>query len=109
MGLVGKAVGLLGRTYWRTKSVGGKELRRAFEDDLKALRLLETPSLSRDRQGKARDDVSIGWNGRRLTLDRHLTTATKTRDPRYYFRLYFTWDDRERQVVVGHLPGHMKT
>ena len=109
VGLVGKAVRLLGETYWRMKTEGGKELRQAFDDELNALRLLETPSLSRDRQGKARDEFSIEWNGRRLMLDRHLKTAAKTRDPRYCFRLYFAWDDRERQVVIGHLPGHMKT
>lgn len=109
VGLVGRAIRLLGETYWHMKTGGGKELRRAFDDELSALRLLETPSLSRDRQGKARDDFSIEWNGRRLVLDRHLKTAAKTRDPRYCFRLYFAWDDRDRQVVIGHLPGHMKT
>ncbi len=109
VGLVAKAVRLLGETYWRMKTEGGRELRQAFEDELNALRLLETPSLSRDRQGKARDDFSIEWNGRRLILDRHLKTAAKTRDPRYCFRLYFAWQDRERQVVIGYLPGHMKT
>ncbi len=109
VGLVGRAVRLLGETYWRMKTGGGKELRKAFDDELNALRLLETPSLSRDRQGKARDDFSIEWNGRRLMLDRHLKTAAKTRDPRYCFRLYFAWDDSDRQVVIGHLPGHMKT
>ena len=109
VGLVGKAIGLLGGSYWRMKVEGGRELREAFDDELRALRLLETPSLSRDRQGKARDDFSVEWNGRRLTLDRHLKTASNTRDPRYCFRLYFAWDDADRQVVIGHLPGHMKT
>jgi len=109
VGLVGKAIGLLGGSYWRMKAEGGRELREAFDDELRALRLLETPSLSRDRQGKARDDFSVEWNGRRMTLDRHLKTASNTRDPRYCFRLYFAWDDADQQVVIGHLPGHMKT
>ncbi len=107
--LVGRAIGLLGGSYWRMKTEGGGELREAFDGELSALRLLETPSLSRDRQGKARDDFTVEWNGRRLTLDRHLKTASITRDPRYCFRLYFVWDDEDRQVVIGHLPGHMKT
>lgn len=59
--------------------------------------------------GKARDDFPVEWNGRRLMLDRHLKTAAKTRHPGYCFRLYFAWDDRDRQVVIGRLPGHMKT
>ena len=107
--LVGKAIALLGGTYWRMKTEGGKELRDDFEGALRDLRLLETPSLSRERQGRARDDFSIEWKGRRLTLDRHLKNNVKTRDPRYCFRLYFAWDDAARQVVIGHLPGHMKT
>ena len=107
--LVGRAIGLLGGSYWLMKTEGGRERREAFDDELRALRLLETPSLSRDRQGKARDDFSVEWNGRRLTLDRHLKTSSRTRDPKYCFRLYFAWDEADRQVVIGHLPGHMKT
>ena len=107
--LVGKAIGLLGGAYWRMKTEGGRELREVFDAELSALRLLETPSISRDRQGKARDDFTVERNGRRLTLDRHLKKASNARDPRYCFRLYFAWDDADRQVVIGHLPGHMKT
>ena len=42
-----------------------------------------------------------------MTLD--FLNEAATRDPRYCFRLYFAWDDADRQVVIGHLPGHMKT
>ena len=107
--LVGRAIGLLGGSYWLMKTEGGRDRREAFDGELRALRLLETPSLSRDRQGKARDDFSVEWNGRKLTLDRHLKTSSRTRDPKYCFRLYFAWDEADRQVVIGHLPGHMKT
>ena len=109
VGLVGKAIELLGGAYYRMKNEGGRELRDVFDDELRGLRLQETPSLSPDRQGKARDDFSMEWNGRRLTLDRHLKNNAKTRDPKHCFRLYFTWDDATGQVVIGHLPGHMKT
>ena len=108
VGLVGKAIELLGGTYWRMKTGGGKALRDGFDNELHALRLQETPSLSPSGQGKARDDFSIEWNGRRLTLDRHLKNNVTTRDPRQCLRVYFAWDDATRQVVIGHLPGHMK-
>ena len=108
-GLVGKAIELLGGPYWRMKKEGGKALRDVFEGELRALRLQETPSVSPGRQGRARDDFSIEWNGRKLMLDRHLKNNTKTRDPKYCLRVYFTWDDETAQVVIGHLPGHMKT
>ena len=108
VGLVGKAIELLGGTYWRMKTGRGKALRDGFDNELHALRLQETPSLSPSGQGKARDDFSIEWNGRRLTLDRHLKNNVTTRDPRQCLRVYFAWDDATRQVVIGHLPGHMK-
>ena len=106
--LVGNAIELLATSYRQMKSEGGSELRDAFEDRLRALRLQETPSLSPTGQGRARDDYVVEWDGRRFTLDRHLKNNAKTRDPRQCFRLYFAWDEASRQVVIGHLPGHMK-
>ena len=107
--LVGEAVALLGTAYWRMKSEGGRELREAFEGALRALRLQETSSGSRDRQAKARDDFTVEWEGKRLTLDRHLKNNAGTRDPRRCLRIYFAWDGDAQRVVIGHLPGHMKT
>ena len=106
--LVGKAIELLGTTYHEIKTEGGKALRADYEDELRELRLQDAPGLSPTAQGRARDDFSIEWNGRRLILDRHLKNNAKTRDPKHCFRLYFTWDDHAGQVVIGHLPGHMK-
>ena len=107
--LVGNAIELLATSYRQMKSEGGRELRDAFEGELRALRLQETPSITPVGQGKARDDYELEWDGRRLALDRHLKNNAKTRDPRLCFRLYFAWDEASRQVVIGHLPGHMKT
>ena len=110
VGLVGRTIEVLAGSYWRMKSGGGgKALRDAFEEELSELRLQETKSIGRDRQGKARDDFSIEWDGRRLMLDRHLKNNARTRDPRHCLRVYFTWDETTRQVVIGHLPGHMRT
>ena len=105
--LVGRAIALLGGPYWRMKTGAGP--REVFEDALRELRLRETPSASRDRQARARDDFTVEWEGRRLPLDRHLKNKAGTRDPKRCFRLYFAWDDATRQVVVGHLPGHLRT
>ncbi len=107
--LVGRAVALLGTAYHRMKTEGGMERREAFEDELRKLRLQETPSIRPDRQGKARDGFEIEWEGKRLTLERHLKNKSGTRDPRRCLRIYFTWDETSRMVVIGHLPGHMRT
>ncbi|MDE0380005.1 MAG: hypothetical protein OXI20_12265 [Rhodospirillales bacterium] len=106
--LVGRAVALLGTAYHRMKTEGGMELREAFEDALRELKLQETPSISADRQGKARDGYEIDWEGKRLTLDRHLKNNSGTRDPRRCMRIYFAWDEDAARVVIGHLPGHMR-
>ena len=109
VGLVGRAVALLGTTYHRTKTEGGMELREAFEDELRELKLQETPSGRPDRQGRARDGFEIEWQGRRLILDRHLKNISGTRDPRRCLRIYFAWDEDTHKVVIGYLPGHMRT
>ena len=106
--LVGRAIELLGTTYHEIKTQGGKPSREVYDAALRELRLQEAPGLSATAQGRARDDFSIEWNGRRLILDRHLKNNARTRDPRHCFRLYFTWDDKSGQVLIGHLPGHMK-
>ena len=106
--LVGRAIELLGTAYHDIKTQGGKPSREVYDGALRELRLQEAPGLSRTAQGRARDDFSIEWNGRRLFLDRHLKNNARTRDPRHCFRLYFTWDEKSAQVVIGHLPGHMK-
>ena len=107
--LVGRAIELLATSYRQMKSEGGGELRDGFKEELRALRLQETPSVTSVGQGRARDDYAVDWDGRRITLDRHLKNNAKTRDPRLCFRLYFAWDEASRQVVIGHLPGHIKT
>ncbi len=107
--LVGRAVALLGTAYHRMKTGGGMELREAFEDGLRELKLQETPSISPDRQGKARDGFEVEWEGKRLMLDRHLKNNSGTRDPRRCLRIYFAWDEDTARVVIGHLPGHMRT
>ena len=107
--LVGDAVALLGTAYRRMKTEGGTELREAFEDGLRELKLQETPSISPDRQGRARDGFEIEWEGKRLTLERHLKNNSGTRDPRRCLRIYFAWDEDTARVVIGHLPGHMRT
>ena len=106
---MGDAVALLGTAYRRMKTEGGTELREAFEDGLRELKLQETPSISPDRQGRARDGFEIEWEGKRLTLERHLKNNSGTRDPRRCLRIYFAWDEDTARVVIGHLPGHMRT
>lgn len=46
-------------------------------------------------------------DGRSHTLNRHLGKGN-ARDRRHCLRVYYTWDDQDKVVVVGHLPDHLK-
>lgn len=48
------------------------------------------------------------WKRKRVFLDQHLGRGT-ARDPRYCFRIYFTWDEEDAKVIVGWLPTHLPT
>ena len=109
--LVYRSVELLGTRYWqmRTRSNDSDAPRQEYGEALERLFLEDTPSASGSAMGLARDSFDIDWDGRRLTMDRHLKNRAKARDPRRCFRLYFTWDDVSRSVLIGHLPGHLRT
>ena len=61
------------------------------------------------RKLKARDGFETEWEGKRLTLDRHLMNNSGTRDPRRCLRIYLAWGGDTAKVVIGCLPGHMRT
>ena len=109
--LVYRSVELLGTRYWqmRTRSNDSDAPRQEYGVALERLFLEDTQSASGSAMGLARDSFDVEWDGRRLTMDRHLKNRAKARDPRRCFRLYFTWDDVSRSVLIGHLPGHLRT
>lgn len=111
VGLVYRAVGLLGTDYWdmRTRSAGEDGFRKRYEESLQALRLEDTPSTTATGTGLARDSFHFEWGERKLMLNRHLKNRGPGHDPKRCFRLYYTWDEDSQAVLVGHLPGHMKT
>ena len=41
-------------------------------------------------------------------LESHLRCGGNTRDPKRCLAIYYFWDEDERQVVVGWLPGHLE-
>lgn len=111
VGLVYRAVRFLATDYWRmrTRNAGEGDFRRRYEESLQTLRLDDTPSITATGTGLARDSFHCEWDGRKLMLDMHLKNRGPGHDPKKCFRLYYTWDDASRKVLVGHLPGHMKT
>ena len=53
--------------------------------------------------------VAWGPKGEKRVLAWHLKNGGNTRDPERCLRIYYFWDDETQQVVVGSLPGHLKT
>lgn len=54
------------------------------------------------------EEYFFNWGGRRVFLDQHIGRGI-SRDPRYCFRAYFTWDADEGKVIIGWTPGHLAT
>ncbi len=109
--LVYRTVAVLGIYYWPMRMRDGDDpgIRETYMSAIQNLFLDDTQSASESSMGMARDSYDIEWNGRKLTLDRHLKNRTRGRNPQRCFRLYFTWDDVSKTVLIGHLPGHLRT
>jgi hypothetical protein len=56
----------------------------------------------------AGDEYFFDWKGHRTFMDQHVGRGV-SRDPRFCFRCYFTWDAEESKVVIGWLPSHLPT
>lgn len=56
----------------------------------------------------AGDEYFFNWKDRRTFMDQHIGRGV-SRDPRFCFRCYFTWDASESKVIIGWLPSHLPT
>lgn len=104
--LVGRALLYLAGPYRQMRLVGGEEARRANEAALAALGL-ENSAVGGDLQLHA-ERFRVEWRGQKRLLDQHVKNGN-ARDPRHCLRIYYFWDDAEQLVVVGSLPGHIRT
>ncbi len=103
-----KALLILANEYRDMRTTGGKEKKVAFEAALRELGLRCEPTFSGPGYGEFGDTYVAHWREQRWLLDMHLKNGGNTRDPTRCLRIYFFWDEDERQVVVGSLPGHLE-
>lgn len=108
VGLIYRSLLMLRDAYVPMKRHGGQAMMEVFHKACGELGLTEEPTGSRTRAGEEGDEYFIRIRGRRRYLDRHLKKGA-SREARLCFRLYFTWDDEDEQVVVGWLPSHLDT
>ena len=109
--LIFKALLVL-RDYYvpmRQRQEGEDHLKEKFEKECQKLGIMEAQSIDKSRKGEEGDAYHVKYLGEPRFLDRHLKNKGSSRDPSRCFRLYFFWDDENRQVVVGWLPSHLST
>ena len=106
--LIFRALLLLRDRYVPMRRLGGIELVDAFEAGCKELGLEERATFYGSRWGEEGSEYVVDYHGRKELLMRHLKKGND-RDVRNCFRLYFFWDDEDRQVVVGWLPSHLRS
>ncbi len=104
--LVGRALLYLAGPYRRMRLSGGEDARRANAEGLAGLGL-ENSSVGGDLELYA-DRFRVDWRGQKRLLDQHVKKGN-ARDPRRCLRIYYFWDEAEQIVVVGSLPGHIRT
>lgn len=72
------------------------------------------PGLTECGFGTASDILEQGetyyvtYAGQRRLLDRHLKKGS-SHNPLYCLRIYFFWDETTSHVVIGSLPGHLRS
>lgn len=54
------------------------------------------------------DEYYITYAGKRHLLERHLKKGV-SHNPLYCLRIYFFWEEKSSHVVIGSLPGHLRS
>jgi len=107
VGLVGRALLYLAGPYRDVRLRGRGAAGEAHDRALEALGLVND-AVGEDATYH-RDRFRVDWRGQKRLLDQHLKNGGNTRDPKRCLRIYYFWDEGEQLVVVGSLPGHIRT
>ena len=103
-----RALLILRDRYVPMRLDGGNDKLTAYREALSGEGLREEPTFAGARAGEHGDAYFVRHGGRKRQLERHLK-GSNARNERRGFRLYFFWDEGDREVVVGWLPTHLPT
>ena len=107
--LVYNALLMMRDLYVPMRRVGGNKKVGAFETRLAELGLQNAQCFNQKNKAKNfGGDYFVRYQGNNRELEWHLK-GRNSRDERHGFRLYYFWDAETSRVVVGHLPGHLRT
>src|SRR5262249_19690566 len=104
--LFGRALLMLDRLYVAMKRDPGDHRRAAYASALSELGCEDQPCFGIKGQIKSFPEYSVMYRGDRLLCDQHIKFGGGT-DSRHYFRIYYTWNDDDGVLVIGHLPTHL--
>lgn len=95
---------------YRDMRLGVEGAKLRFDQAIEQMNLRISGSISKERAGEQGETyfVRAGGSGApKRFLDMHIRTNSTTRDPKRCLAVYFYWDEDNREVVVGWLPGHL--
>ncbi|MDC0887350.1 hypothetical protein OAS19_06135 [Altererythrobacter sp.] len=55
------------------------------------------------------DEYVFDYQARRLVADWHLKNTGNTRQPERCLRIYYTFDEQTRQIIISDMPAHRRT
>lgn len=103
---VAEIIVLMGQHYWTVRSTGAEDARALLVSEQKRLRVEISPVGEAINNAKLRGQYQTVYQGRRYTLDMHVS-GSSSRDRRRGFRLYYTWSDDLQKVIIGSMPEHL--
>jgi hypothetical protein len=109
--LVYRCLQVLGHEYWQMRTQGGSEVQSKCYEAFRNLGVRNERTGQENLLREQGDTFVVPWGprGEKRVLAWHLKNGGNTRDPERCLRIYYFWDDEPQQVVVGSLPGHLKT
>ena len=92
----------LAEEYVPARRNGGE----SYKIGLKKLGLEISPTGRSAHQHRSRSTYQTDYKNERVTLELHVT-GSSDRDPRFGFRIYFHWHERDQCMVIGSMPEHL--
>ena len=89
---VAEIIALMGQHYWIVRTTGAQDARAALVSEQERLRVEISPVGDAINNAKLRGQYQTVYQGRRYTLDMHVS-GSSSRDRRRGFRLYYTWSE----------------
>jgi hypothetical protein len=103
---IGEALYLLDDYYAVVKGTGDSDLHKKLQSLLEEKSLELSSCFATAGDIKNFPEYAVTYQREKLWCDMHIKRAGG-KDPRSMFRIYFTWSENAKVLVLGHLPTHL--